>query len=92
MADLLLKDKNSVRLGSKLFEDECCSVYGRNDLCVSSDPMSSPPVWKLAKATLACHNSSFCFLVFLVSDRLHPSFRRIRGKFKYFPGNKGPPS
>lgn len=74
-----------------MFQDECCTVYSGDDLCVSSDIVSSSSVWKLAKATLASDHSSLHCLVFLIPNCLHPSFRCFSGKLKSFsmlkPGN-----
>ena len=82
---LLLQTRNSVPLGTKLFQDECCTVYGGDDLRFPFDIVPSSSVWKLAKAALAGHYSSVYSLVFLVSDCLYSSFRRISGKLNSFP-------
>ena len=69
---------------SQKFQDECCTVYGGDDLSLSPNFVSSSSVWQLAKATLACHGGCLCGLVFLFSYRVHSPFRRFSGKFDHF--------
>ena len=73
-----------------MFQDECCTVYGGDDLCVSSDIVSSSSVWKLAKATLVGDHSGLHCLVLLILNCLHPSFRCFSGKLKSFFNAKMP--